>query len=438
MRSRIYFLAATFFIAISCTNFDDAEITDRKTFVHFYSSATNYVASTIELDTDGGYILSGEVKHDNGITDAIIIKTDARGRKVWETVIGNSTINGIQPTENGYILVGDSIQLNPLSAEVHELVNTYARLLILDKSGDISAQHISSASILVVSNNQDVVLNVDYHGQAVTLDGAGNIIVLGSFKVPGKNESSYVSAFNPSNIADSLWHISYQSLEHDYINCNTVHVTPSSNIVWASKLHTPEQGFAREFLSVPYVRQNSAPINHSVFGERDSRNHSVEDMRKSPVGYCAVGTYSETSGLNANMYFIRIDANMNIIPQSVRYIDGEELMLNNRILADNEKTLSSSFDEGLAVAATDDGFLVAGALTSTPTVGNGGKDILLVRLDAVGNLVWKKTIGGTGDEVVTSIRETPDNGFLLFGTNTINGLSSLMLLKTDANGNITN
>lgn len=438
MRPSIYIVTLILTLAVSCTKFDEADLTDRKTFVHFYSSAVDYIGSAAELDTDGGYILSGEVRHDNGVTDALIIKTDARGHKLWEKVIPKGIVNGIKPTEDGYILVGDSVQLNPLSAEVNELVNTYARVIMTDRQGNITARHISAGSILVTENNRDIIRHIDYHGQAVALDPSGNIIVLGSFRVPGENESSYVSAFNPADISDSLWHISYKSLEHDYVNCNSVHVTTASNIAWASKLHTPEQGFAREFLSVPYVGPNSAPIKHSVFGERDARNHSVEDMQRSPVGYCAIGTYSETSGLNANIYFIRIDASMEIIPESVRYIDGEELILNDRLLTEADKTSSTSFDEGLAVTATSDGFVLAGAMTSTPMVGNGGKDILLVKLDAVGNLLWKKTIGGTGDEVITSIRETPDRGLLLFGTNTINGLSSMMLIKTDANGDITN
>ena len=370
------------------------------------------------------------------MTDALVIKTDSRGKKLWEKVIPKSIVNAIKPTENGYILAGDSVQLNPLSAEVDELVNTYATLMLMDGAGNIINKHVSSGTILTRQNNDDVVLNIDYHGQAVTLDPSGNIILLGSFRIPGRNESSFVAAYNPADISDSTWLMSYESLEHDYVNVNTVHVTQSSTIAWASKMHTPQQGLSRDFVSIPHVGPNSAPINHSLFGETDPHNHSVEDMQRSPVGYCAIGTYSETSGLNANIFFIRIDGNLNIIPGSERYIDGEDLLLNDRLVDGEQELSSTSYDEGLAVTATSDGFVLAGTMTSTPTVGNGGKDILLVKLDALGNLVWKKIIGGTGDEIISSIRETPDKGLLLFGTNTINGLSSMMLIKTDANGEI--
>ena len=425
-------------LVASCTKFEEAELTDRNTFVHFYSSGTDYVGTVAELDRDGGYILSGEVRKSDGVTDAIVIKTDSRGRKIWEKVIPSGVVNAIMPTDNGYVLAGDSIHLNAISSHVHELINTFCRLISMDLRGNITDNHISSGSVVRTINNQPATLNIDYHANALTMDKNGMIIVLGSFRVPDEKESSFVAAFHPSNIGDSLWQKSYQSLEHHYLNCNSVFVTPASSIVWASKMYTQEQSVGRQFVSVPHVAPNSAPINHSVFGERDARNHTVEDMQKSTQGYCAIGTYSETTGLNANMYFVRIDANLNILPESARYIDGQSLLLEDTVFRDDGRTNSTSVDEGTAITATDDGYLLVGSLTSTPTVGNGGKDILLVKLDPFGKLLWKKLLGGSGDEVITSIRQTPDKGFLLFGTNTINGLSSMMLLKTDENGDITN
>jgi hypothetical protein len=438
MHYKQYFATAFLLLLASCTKFENAEMTERNTFVHFYSSATNYIGLVGELDLDGGYILSGEVRHDNGLSDALIIKTDTRGHKVWETILPNGLINAVKPTESGYILLGDSIQLNPGSPEVHELENSYAKLLLMDRQGTILARHITTNTVKRTVNNQQITLTVDYHGNALALDGAGNIIILGSFRVPGENESSFVSAFDASNIGDSLWYRSYSSLEHDYINCHALHLTSGSKLVWASKTFTQQQNLSREYVSISFVEPNSTFENNDIYGQNDARNHSVEDIQKSSVGYGAIGTYAETNGLNANMYFIRVDPNGNIVPESARYVDGEDLMLNDRIMDSESKTSSSSYDEGLAITATQDGYVLAGTMTSTPSVGNGGKDILLVKVDPFGNLLWKKLLGGSGDETVNSIRETADKGLLLCGTNTINGLSSMMLIKTDANGNIDN
>lgn len=434
MRYSIYFATVCLLMLSACRAFDDAEMTDRKTFVHFYSSAVNYVASTAELDTDGGYILSGEVRYDDGRTDALIIKTDSHGRRLWEKVIPKARVNAIKPFSEGYVLAGDSIQLNPSSDQVNELENTYAKLMIMDTQGNILAQHISTDSVVRINNNVAVVLTVDYHGEALTLDQSGNIVMLGSFRVPGEHEAAFVSAYEPLNVAQPMWYHTFKSLDYDLSNSHSVHVTQSQDIVWASNAFTQVQNLSQEYLSVYLLEPNSAPKSASIYGKGEERNHSVSDLEQSNVGYGVLGTYAEASGLNANLCFLRLDANLTVIKGSERYIDGEDLMMNDDILTIENRDNSTSFDEGKALVATGDGYVLAGAMTTTPTVGNGGKDILLVKLDAFGNLLWKKLLGGSGDEVVSSIRETPDHGLLIFGTNTVKGLSTLMLIKTDENG----
>ena len=437
MQKRICFLAAILVAFGSCTPFEDAEMTRRNTFVHFFSSATDYVGVVAELDIDGGYIVSGEIRRTDGITDAILIKTDDRGHKVWEKVIGNGVVNAVHPYDQGYILFGDSIKNDPFSPEVTELVNSYARLMVIDRDQNIIGQHIASGTESRTVNNQVLDLTIDYYGNALTMDSQGNIIVLGSYRIPGEHQSSFISAFNPADISDSLWYRSYSPTDgQDYFNCNALHNAGSSGLVWARRNFT-QDNVTREFFSVAHVVPGSTFRDNSPFGENDSRNHSARDIRKSGVGFGVVGTYAETNGSNGNVYFIRADAQGRLLEESVRYIDGEHLMLNDALLSESAAGTSGSEDAGLALAAIGDGYILGGTLTSTPAVGGGGTDILLVKLDSFGNLLWKKLIGGSGDETVNSIRETPDKGLLICGTNTVNGLSTIMLIKTDSEGNIT-
>ena len=438
MRKIACFVFALLILCVACTTFEKAELTDRSNFVHFYSSGTNFIASTAEVDTDGGYILAGEVRYPDGVTNAYIVKTDLRGHKVWEKVISNGLINAIKPTADGYILVGDSIELNATSPSISELVNTTGRLLLMDKLGNIVAEHIMTRSVQKIVDGEATYLTVDYHANALTLDPSGNIIVLGTFREPDNNEYSFLSAFNPSDLNASLWDRSYVLLGRDYVNCNALHLTPSSDFLWAVKTFKRDQNVPIEYASILAAKPpaNAGLRNFSPYGENDPKNHSVSDIRPSGAapGYGAIGTYSETNGANGNIYFMRIDASGNIIENSVRYIDGETLLLNNEFVTKNEST-SKSEDDGTALIGTGDGYVLATTMTSTPDVGNGGQDILLIKLGPFGDLLWKKVIGGTGDETISSIRET-DDGLLIFGTNTINGLSSLMLMKTDANGEI--
>tara|TARA_B100001287_G_scaffold72409_1_gene60026 strand:+ start:1753 stop:3291 length:1539 start_codon:yes stop_codon:yes gene_type:complete len=71
------------------------------------------------------------------------------------------------------------------------------------------------------------------------------------------------------------------------------------------------------------------------------------------------------------------------------------------------------------------GYIIAGVSKSADgdvTGNHGGFDIWIIRLDALGNLMWEKALGGSGSEWAESILETNDNGFIFCGeTNSDDG-----------------
>ena len=75
-------------------------------------------------------------------------------------------------------------------------------------------------------------------------------------------------------------------------------------------------------------------------------------------------------------------------------------------------------------------------MLTTPERGNGGSDIFLIKVDAFGNPQWNRLFGGSGDESISSIAETPDGGLLISGTKDVSGLPAMFLLKTDPQGQI--
>ncbi|MEI6409728.1 MAG: T9SS type A sorting domain-containing protein [Bacteroidota bacterium] len=85
------------------------------------------------------------------------------------------------------------------------------------------------------------------------------------------------------------------------------------------------------------------------------------------------------------------------------------------------------------VAVTNNGYVVAGYSFNT----QGNKDALLMLLDNAGNSVWTKRYTGAGDEVFTQVTLANDGGFLAVGnTNSVGqGGSDLMVVKIDNNGN---
>jgi len=135
------------------------------------------------------------------------------------------------------------------------------------------------------------------------------------------------------------------------------------------------------------------------------------------------------------MFFVRIDKDGSFISGSERFFDGE-LSEGNQAVTLGQ---SSSEDTGDAITSTQDGgFILAGSFITTPNRGRGGRDILLIKVDTQGNVIWNKIIGGEGDESVSSIRETSDGSLLICGANNVSGLSSIFIMKTDKNGELKN
>jgi hypothetical protein len=77
------------------------------------------------------------------------------------------------------------------------------------------------------------------------------------------------------------------------------------------------------------------------------------------------------------------------------------------------------------------------ACGNTSTFGSGTGDIYLVEMDLSGNIVWTKTLGGTGLDGGNSIQKTFDNGFIITGsTSSFTATSGrIYLVKTDSSGN---
>lgn len=429
MRTKSYLFILVVLLSWSCKKFDDAKPAELGAFIRLYEGTVGYNGvMAAESAARDGFIIVGDIQKNSQETDVIIIKTDPLGNSIWNKIIPDSKVRFVKAMDDGYLIVGDRIDFNPEADRISEINNTDAQLIKMDLDGNIIQEFFRSDSVITSTDT----LHIDNHGSAVNIDAAGNFVLLGSSKNPvGNNfEKSFVVALDPS--FQTAWSQEYTLQNRDYINTRSIHLTQNNNLLWASTSSILSQNLSRSYLSVLYTGENSTFKNNDLYGENDSRNHSVSDINQSGFNYGVVGTYAETNNESANIYFLLVNSTGSIIGGSERYFDGAVGLLENR-------DVSESQDEGNAITGTSDGgFVIAGSLTSTPTIGNGAKDIVLIKLDAFGNLVWNKLIGGSGDEDVSSIRETSDGSLLISGTNTVNGLATIFLIKTNRNGEIRN
>ncbi len=92
------------------------------------------------------------------------------------------------------------------------------------------------------------------------------------------------------------------------------------------------------------------------------------------------------------------------------------------------------YDAATSVRQTPDGgYVIAG---TTFTYGAGGSDAWLVKTDANGNKVWDRTFGGVGNDSASSVQQTSDGGYIISGTTSSFGAggTDAWLVKTDYKG----
>src|SRR4029079_14429381 len=87
-----------------------------------------------------------------------------------------------------------------------------------------------------------------------------------------------------------------------------------------------------------------------------------------------------------------------------------------------DKTIGgSNLDVLKSLRQTSDGGYILGGYSDSDISGDktqankGNKDDWVVKLDASGNKIWDKTIGGSGYDAITSLQQTVDGGYFLGG-----------------------
>lgn len=118
--------------------------------------------------------------------------------------------------------------------------------------------------------------------------------------------------------------------------------------------------------------------------------------------------------------------------------DGQADAFLYRLNSDGELLWSAFYggdraDGAESLAITDNGFVLAGY---TESLGNGGTDAWVVRVDDQGEMIWETTFGENEDDIARAVVFTQDGGVAFAGSTGSGGYGGLdfYLLKMDGQG----
>ncbi|MFC1878791.1 hypothetical protein ACFLZW_02645 [Chloroflexota bacterium] len=161
--------------------------------------------------------------------------------------------------------------------------------------------------------------------------------------------------------------------------------TPRGTVSGIQAELTPTQTGSAEPVSDTWIK---------IYG--GSRENMIADMvQAGDGGFLTIGGIGKAAGKSQEGGILLMKTDQNGQVMWFRVYGGKE------------------FDIGWTIIPTHDGnFLISG---ETNSIGAGGMDVYLIKVDPDGNEIWSHTYGGALDETVASVRETLDGGYILFG-----------------------
>jgi uncharacterized delta-60 repeat protein len=136
-------------------------------------------------------------------------------------------------------------------------------------------------------------------------------------------------------------------------------------------------------------------------------------VQSSDGGYVVAGRTESFGAGGSDFYVVKLDSSGNV---------------------QWTKTIGGSGDDGAnsIIQSSDGGYVVAGW-----TLNLGYYDFYVVKLDSAGNIVWAKTIGGSYDDIANSIIQSNDGGYVVAGMYSFGERhSNFYVVKLDSAGNI--
>lgn len=397
-------------LVFGCNSPEDVDPVERNTFVKFFGNSLNNTGNTV-INTDNGFILLGTSTSPDSTEQIDLILTDNFGNAIWEKTFLSAEAAFITKLSDGYLIIGDSIKTIDDSESVSMIY-----VLKTNFEGDL----IDHTTIGDPSDDE-----LDYHGRSLVVNDNGDIVIIGERENAEDLDETVVIGLDGE--LNTLWQQVYSQNNRNLRVGKSIHFQNSSRLVWATTslaFTDDDNTLSDSYISLPIVGVNTEQINSNDYGRNAATFVAAKDIYLDNSGIAVVGSSNE-NGSN-DIFFIKASSSGFFSEHTATTIsttmDGNAL---------------SGADEALTLTQTSDGgYVILSSISTTPEIGNGEKDIYLLKVTNTGTPIWESIIGGAGSEIGSSIIEADDGGLIINGTQVLQGASMQFLIKTNSKGKL--
>jgi len=342
---------------------------------------------------DGGFLVAGYTfSQGTGDSDLLIVKTDSKGDLEWSGTYGGAGTeygNACICTADGYLVTGYTTSFGSGAKDMY--------LLKLDKKGkEIWSRTFGGPS-------WDV-------GAAICETDAGDYLVCGYTQSFGMGEEDVYLVKTDKN-GSEIWSRTYGGERLDMANSICLTEDGGFMIGATSGSFNPNTSF---FL----IRSDAQGV------EQWSRTYVAEGPHGHGFNWCNDMVSTVDGGVLLTGYSDCQD----VMDMHVIKTDSEGQVVWSRTLGNKP-----FYDYGNSILEMPDGGCLVGGTTKS-VVGSKdiyNNDIIIVRLDSEGNVLWEKSCGGSGADWASSVASAGDGEVVIAGhtNSTGSGFFDLLLLR---------
>lgn len=323
------------------------------------------------LTVDSGFVIAGTAQSPTGFDkDICIIKTDNYGNIIWDKIIGGSN-----------------------NDEAFDISLTNDNGFIV----------IGSTSDVVAGNYNYVLLKIDSNGSIMWTKTYGYASINRFLSIKQIWDGGYIFSSNTflcrtNSLGNKLWNKGYLHAGESSTISNVV-VTEDSGFVVSGEIIPLQQ---------PYITKidSLGTVQWAITYSDTSQIFANYVNTTSDNGYIIGGTSRDSSLLYHYGLIIKTNATGNIIWSKI-YSDFVFISKINQVA---------------------DGYIVLGSNSFS-----SGMDLSLMKVDSLGNVLWARRYGASGQENPGNVEQTLDGGYILAGGRSVVS-HKLYLVKTDSIG----